>query len=202
MKTCNKCKMEKPATPEYFHRNKANEGGLEYTCKECKKKYNKRRYRENKEDKREYNKKYREENEEYYREYLREYYEENKEHHAEYGKKYRQENPEVSRRKSQRRRARMAKLPHTLTVEEWEKALEFFNHSCAYCGVSDDNIGKEHVIPIVKGGGYTADNIIPACRTCNSSKNTTDMEKWYLSYRHYDKEKLNKILDYIEVITE
>src|SRR5699024_11570052 len=102
----------------------------------------------------------------------------------------------------QRRRARMAQLPHDLTLDEWEDTLEYFDYSCAYRGVSDDNLGKEHVIPIVKGGGYTVDNIIPACQSCNSSKHTTDLEEWYVSYEHYDEDRLNKILDYVKIMEE
>lgn len=226
MKTCNKCEVEKPATPEYFHRNKSKKDGLEYTCKECRKEYDKKYYQENKEKKHEYDKKYYQENKEYYKkyseehkeerreysrnhyqenkeeklEYSRIHYQENKEHYREYFVTYRLENPEAKRLIEQRRRARKAQLPHDLVEEEWYEILEYFNNECAYCGDSESGLEQEHVIPVSKGGGYTADNIIPACKSCNSSKNARDLEEWYVSYRHYDEERLNKVLDYMEAV--
>jgi hypothetical protein len=36
MKTCAKCKIEFPATTEYFYKNKQNKDGLYSYCKKCK----------------------------------------------------------------------------------------------------------------------------------------------------------------------
>ena len=137
-----------------------------------------------------------------YSEYGKKYRQENQEKLREYGKNYREDNPEVGRLANQRRRERMAQLPHTLTVEEWEEALEYFDYSCSYCGNSEDKIGKEHIVPVSKGGGYTADNIIPACQSCNASKYSKDLEEWYMKYEYYNEKRLNKILDYIEIMEE
>lgn len=42
-------------------------------------------------------------------------------------------------------------------------------HTCFYCG--QDATTVDHVIPIVKGGDPIAhDNMVAACRRCNSSK--------------------------------
>jgi len=38
---CYKCKSIFPLTSEYFHRNKSNNRGFQYLCKNCKKEYNK-----------------------------------------------------------------------------------------------------------------------------------------------------------------
>ena len=38
MKTCTMCNTPKPATPEYFYRDKKHRDGLAYECKECKSK--------------------------------------------------------------------------------------------------------------------------------------------------------------------
>lgn len=187
MKTCIKCKMEEPATLEYFHKDIRSEDGLVNECKECRKEYSEKHYQKNREE---------------ILEYSRKYYKENREYHLEFMKKYSLENPEVDRLKVQRRRARIAQLPYTLTVREWEEALEYFNNECAYCGVQENNLQQEHVIPVIKGGGYTQDNIIPACGTCNASKNARDLEEWYVSYEHYDEDRLNKVLDYVKNMEE
>lgn len=61
-------------------------------------------------------------------------------------------------------------MPATLTESEWHGILEYFGHACAYCLRTDRPLTQEHVIPVSRGGGYTADNIVPACGPCNSCK--------------------------------
>lgn len=39
---------------------------------------------------------------------------------------------------------------------------------CQYCGRSADNV--DHIIPKSRGGGHTWDNVVAACRPCNSRK--------------------------------
>ncbi len=58
-----------------------------------------------------------------------------------------------------------------LTNQQWETLLNRFNFLCAYCG-KDIHFDptQDHVIPLSKGGPHTIDNVVPACRRCNSSK--------------------------------
>jgi 5-methylcytosine-specific restriction endonuclease McrA len=70
----------------------------------------------------------------------------------------------------ERRRARIAGLPCTLTHEQWHETVECFDGRCAYCGKIENNPEQEHVTPVSAGGGYTQDNIVPACRACNRKK--------------------------------
>ena len=41
-------------------------------------------------------------------------------------------------------------------------------HRCQYCGASAENI--DHVVPRSKGGAHTWDNVVAACRPCNTRK--------------------------------
>ncbi|MBO0730843.1 MAG: HNH endonuclease [Acidimicrobiaceae bacterium] len=41
-------------------------------------------------------------------------------------------------------------------------------HRCQYCGASAENI--DHVVPRSKGGMHSWDNVVAACRPCNSRK--------------------------------
>lgn len=41
-------------------------------------------------------------------------------------------------------------------------------YRCQYCNAKAENI--DHVIPRSRGGGHTWDNVVAACRRCNSSK--------------------------------
>lgn len=66
---------------------------------------------------------------------------------------------------------------HISTLYEDEKVK--LNHaSCSYCGCSND-LSLDHLIPRKLGGSDSADNLICACRFCNSSKNKTDLLVWY-----------------------
>lgn len=88
--------------------------------------------------------------------------------------KYGKNNREKTRESCNRRRALKKQLPSTLTTNEWQEILVKFNNSCAYCGVQqselDHKLHQEHVVPLSKGGGYTKENIVPACRSCNLKK--------------------------------
>jgi hypothetical protein len=130
MKTCYKCKEEKPFSD--FHKNRTTKDGYHNQCKACKKEWRRSQYvknkdrireqtrkykQENKEKVREYNRKYRQENKEKVREYNRKYkqenkdriseynhkhYQENKDHYIEYSRKYRQENKDRIREKDRK----------------------------------------------------------------------------------------------------
>ena len=241
-KICSKCGEEKPATTEYFGKDKRNKDGLNGQCKDCRKEYQCQWYKENKEKMKEYNKQRRQENKEYDKQYykenkeeIKEYYkqyrkenkeeikeyqnqwrQENKEYYKqyrkeneekmkEYNKQWRQENTDRRRQYKQKRKAFKKRLPHTLTLDQWEKIKNDFNNKCAYCGQSEqkhkeefnEQLHQEHFIPLSKGGGYTHNNIIPACRSCNTSKYNTDFFEWYPTYEYYDKQRETKILEYI-----
>lgn len=71
-----------------------------------------------------------------------------------------------------RRRSRLFNLPSDLSKEQWENIQVAYNYRCAYCGEKIEHPEQDHVLPVLLGGAYTASNIVPACRLCNSSKGT------------------------------
>lgn len=79
-----------------------------------------------------------------------------------------------------------------LTESEWMENVELFGGKCAYCGSSDE-LTRDHVIPLTKGGGYTKSNIVPCCKSCNSKKHNYDMETWYRKQPFFSEENLLKI---------
>ena len=99
MKKCTKCGERKPATSEYFHRDKTMTCGLCSMCKECKREYrekNKDRIREyyqkNKGRLREYKREHRQKNKDKIAECAHEYYQKNKDKLAEYKREYCEKN--------------------------------------------------------------------------------------------------------------
>ncbi len=78
-----------------------------------------------------------------------------------------------------RRRARKLNAPIVdLTLRDWKEILREHNNCCAYCGVTGVRLEREHVVPLTRGGSHTKSNIVPACRTCNASKNSRTPQEW------------------------
>jgi len=73
-------------------------------------------------------------------------------------------------RNIENRRARSAGVPNTLTAKEWQIIKVIYGYRCAYCGNKPKLLTKDHIVPMAKGGGHTANNIVPACKSCNSQK--------------------------------
>lgn len=48
-------------------------------------------------------------------------------------------------------------------------------HRCQYCGASAENI--DHVIPKSRGGTHAWDNVVAACRPCNTRKRDRLLEE-------------------------
>jgi len=183
-------------------------------CKNNKEKFDEyaKQYRESNKEKTAiymalYSKKYKEEN----KEKISEYRKNNKEKNIEYANKYRDgnkekvaKNDELYRKNNleyyagckQRYRSLKKQLPSTLTEKKWEDIKTHFNHKCCYCG-SKSPLVREHFIPLSKGGEYTHNNIIPSCRSCNSSKSDKIFSSWYPKYKYYDKKREKFILNHL-----
>ena len=67
--------------------------------------------------------------------------------------------------------------PRTLVDDEKIKLRS--TPFCAYCG-SQDELTADHLIPAGRGGPDVGDNLVRACRSCNSSKGDRDLMEWYL----------------------
>jgi len=57
-----------------------------------------------------------------------------------------------------------------------ELISELFDGECAYC--HRPGVTWDHVIPVSKGGKTEPGNMVPACRSCNSSKHDADIDVW------------------------
>ena len=117
---------------------------------------------------------------------------------AEYNKQYSKDNPEYYAMAAEKRRQLELQTENSFSLQEWENAKAHFNNSCAYCGKHLSRLTQDHFIPLSKGGAYARDNIVPACRSCNSSKHNLDFFEWYKNFKHYDPEREARILDYLK----
>ena len=88
-------------------------------------------------------------------------------------------------------------LPHTFTLEQWKEVKLYFNNKCCYCG-EELPLQQEHFIAMNNQGGFTKENILCACGSCNSSKSDTYFEIWYPTHESYNKEREATILEYLD----
>lgn len=58
-----------------------------------------------------------------------------------------------------------------------EKIKYKYPQSCSYCG-SGERLSMDHLIPRKKGGPDDTDNLLWACKSCNSSKRDRDLLVW------------------------
>jgi len=144
---------------------------------------------------------YRAANAEAINEKARAYYVVNAEAIGERNRAYQVANPEICKASAQRREARKRALPATLTAQEWQYAIDYFHGCCAVCGrplkdlFATHTAAMDHWLPLSKGGGTTAGNILPLCHGkdgCNNRKNDALPEAWLV--RQFGKHKAKKIL--------
>ncbi|WP_231263299.1 HNH endonuclease [Nocardioides alpinus] len=80
-------------------------------------------------------------------------------------------------RAARKRKRRMDGVEHDLTADQWTALLAAWN-GCAYCGTDDGALQRDCVLAISRGGRYTLENVVPACRSCNASKCNDEVTGW------------------------
>ena len=80
-------------------------------------------------------------------------------------------------RASRKRRKRFLAADNDLTPAQWT-AIRAVWGACAYCGDLDAALQKDCVLPLSRGGRYTVENVVPACRSCNASKSNDEVTGW------------------------
>ena len=68
------------------------------------------------------------------------------------------------------------------TIFDDEKVKLLSGNMCSYCGATE-GLALDHVFPQKFGGKDTGDNLIYACKPCNSSKGKKDLMEW-MYYRN------------------
>ncbi len=63
------------------------------------------------------------------------------------------------------------------TIFDDEKIKILSGSQCSYCG-STDNLALDHILPKKYGGKDVGENLVYACRSCNSSKGKKDLMEW------------------------
>lgn len=70
-----------------------------------------------------------------------------------------------------------ARRRYGLTRDDFAELMDHWDNECAYgCGRRASSI--DHILPRSRGGTNRADNLVPACSTCNSSKLDREWMSW------------------------
>lgn len=101
-------------------------------------------------------------------------------------------------RAARRRTRRVAASGSDLTDAQWHLILDAWA-CCAYCGADGAALQKDCVLPISRGGRYTLDNVVPACRSCNASKSNDEVTSW-MRRRRLDEPRF--LLRWAEVVRD
>jgi len=192
MKACSKCNVEFPANNNYFGNDKNREDGLFPQCKDCRTKYTKTHYKENKKRLNEKNHKYRINN----LEKVKAYETKRREENPDRVKIWRKDNPDKLRSHERKQTAKNLGNVH----EDWsEKELfEKFGTDCYICNNpidfdapkkgpgSDYSSWPDHMTPTSRGGENTIKNVRPCHKYCNKSKSNKTYEEYMLTANSQD----------------
>lgn len=104
---------------------------------------------------------------------------ENRERQNALNAKWKRTNPESRQAHENTRRARLrAAGGGGLTRREWIALRSEYGDRCAYC-LATTVLQMDHVDPLSRGGLHDASNIVPACQSCNASKNDNTLIVWF-----------------------
>jgi 5-methylcytosine-specific restriction endonuclease McrA len=195
MKTCSRCKQQKPkdafAATEYRCRDCLREKARVYReanpdkVKESQARYNKtdkarakaRRHYEN--GGRDYQQDWAERNRDKTRAAARRHYARNADSEKARNMEWRRKNPEAWRRISnaseERRRAQKANAGIFDIVPKDFRRL--YSQPCAACGATEGQT-MDHIIPLSRGGRHSIGNLQTLCGSCNYSKNRRFTIEW------------------------
>lgn len=191
VKTCIKCKQEKPLIE--FHRIKTSADGHRGTCKVCVKEYDAKKWDakgdeikaqkrawyhadpERRRAENERSRKWRIANPQKFYELCRNWRQAHQEHVNARQRKHRKANadkyPAYDRNAVVRRRRLMKQLTGSHTRQQWTGLQKLTGNKCLRCGSEDALLTKDHIIPIDHPDS-TNDiwNIQPLCSSCNVKK--------------------------------
>jgi hypothetical protein len=88
--------------------------------------------------------------------------------------------------------ALLLELTPKLAKKRFRQAIyEAWDCKCSYCG--DEATSLDHIIPRFKSGSSNRNNLVPACRRCNTSKASESMETWYRKQEFFNQAKIDRI---------
>ncbi len=222
-KFCKKCNQTKALSA--FGKDKSKKDGLSTICLECRRKYDKEReqtperqewretyFSEHPELKNQWQREWQSKHRERTQQWMRNRYAQNPQRYLATRKTWNKKHADRRSITEMKRRALKKASTADFTTDQWRIALDYFGNRCAVCGAEAGmwwTLVTDHWMPLAKGGGHTAVNIIPLCHSkdggfggCNNAKHDKMPELWLLERFGRKKAKaiLKRINDYFEWI--
>jgi len=88
--------------------------------------------------------------------------------------------------------ALLIELTPKLAKKRYRQSIyEAWDCKCGYCG--EDATSLDHIIPRFRSGSSNRNNLIPACRRCNTNKASSKMEEWYEQQEFFTQARMDRI---------
>lgn len=98
---------------------------------------------------------------------------------------------------------------HKISEKERSDCLKYFNDSCAYCNINEEEHKKKYNERLHKDHAYNdgnnyVTNCVPGCKSCNSKKKKKDFNEWYrpdnprFKEGFYKQENYDRIVKWLE----
>lgn len=181
-----------PATAKYFHRNKTCKDGFCRSCKECNRSHvrewnakNSARHtqramqwnRANREKSRAFIKRWKKRNKVKQSQYWSSYYLRHGERVR--ARKASERGRMIGRLFAARRRARQIANGGNYAEADIKRQFSAQSGKCYYCHAEFNPVYHiEHVVPLVRGGSNSPENIVLACPKCNRAKGSKLPHEW------------------------
>lgn len=179
MRCCKVCNKEQDENNfQICKYNKSGNPVRKLTCNSCRSKNRRLSRKSNPHNIRQYEK-------EYYHKNIETKKTQNKRKWAKHKDKYNRQRKVKTPEKSYSQYKFSAKKKNRDFVITFEQFLHLRNSTCQYCG----NVGNNGLDRVDSSKGYTLDNVVSCCTTCNVMKNTLSVEQF--------KQHLHKIINYL-----
>ena len=88
--------------------------------------------------------------------------------------------------------ALLIELTPKLAKKRYRQSIyDAWDCKCGYCG--DDATSLDHIIPRFRSGSSNRNNLIPACRRCNTSKASSLITDWYQKQDFFSQARMDRI---------
>jgi len=102
---------------------------------------------------------------------MKKWYNENKEKSYKRTRQWQKENKEKVNANSKKYQQLRKNAEGSHTLAEFKALLRASGDRCIYCG-SDYMVGRDHIVPLSRGGSNSINNLQILCCPCNSRKGT------------------------------
>lgn len=88
--------------------------------------------------------------------------------------------------------ALLIELTPKLAKKRYRQSIyEAWDYKCAYCEAEATSL--DHIIPRFRSGSSNRNNLVPACRRCNTSKASFKVQDWFERQEFFSQVKMDKI---------